>query len=464
MLRKIFKPFAILILIILALLLFSIRIVRHHHFQEASYYTETQQRLDGMLEKLESIHGKVEIGIGKSNITPRIQADRDDPSNGSFVEIPLAGYGDRNGKPATGVHDSLYVKAMALKVNTEIIVLAGADILIIPPQVTIKVAEMMKQEIGLDRENLYIAATHTHSGPGGWSNKKVGEMFSGKYNPNVEAWLSQQIFKAVQQAVNDLKPGSIGSGTFDAKDYIRNRLTGKEGNVNPAFSLIKAQQADGASIIIGSFDAHTTTLSGKNMEFSGDYAGYWQRKMENYGYDMAIFMAGAMGSQSGMSKGEGFERPKYIGEALADSAVVHLDGISLKDSIQLVHLTLPIDMPSLSIRVSNILRLNQWLAGMLFPGVGDVHMQVAKIDDLMLGTTPADFSGETALIYKNAMSKKGYKSMITGFNGSYVGYVLPSDYYFKDSYESRLMNWFGPGFNSYVNYTGAKMLDRVSDL
>jgi neutral ceramidase len=464
MAKKALKVFTVFILIIIGILLFSIRTVRHHHFQEESYYIETQHRLDDMLDKLHSIHGSVEIGIGKSNITPKIQAEHDNPVDGSFVDIPLAGYGDRNGKPATGVHDSLYVKAMALKVNTEIIVFAGADILIIPPQVTKKVVEMMKQEIGLGRENLYIAATHTHSGPGAWSDKKVGEMFSGKYNPNVEAWLSLQIFKAVQQAVNDLKPGSIGSGTFDAKDYIRNRLTGKEGNINPAFSLIKAQQTDGASIIIGSFDAHTTTLSGKNMEFSGDYAGYWQRKIESYGYDIAIFMAGAMGSQSGMSKGEGFERPKYIGEALADSAVVHLDDITLKDSIQLVHLTLPMDIPSLSIRISNILRLNRWLAGMLFPGVGDVHMQVAKIDDLMLATTPADFSGETALVYKNAMSKKGYKSMITGFNGSYVGYVLPSDYYFKNSYESRLMNWFGPGFNSYVNYTGAKMLDRVSDL
>ncbi|MCC5931335.1 MAG: neutral/alkaline non-lysosomal ceramidase N-terminal domain-containing protein [Cyclobacteriaceae bacterium] len=464
MAKKIRKIFTLLILVILGLLLFSIRTVRHHHFQDESYYKQTQQRLDDMLEKLQAVHGKVEIGIGKSSITPRINADRDDPSNGSFVEIPLAGYGDRKGKPATGVHDSLYVKVMALKVDSEIMILAGADILIIPPQVTTKVGEMMKEQLGLDRHNLYIAATHTHSGPGAWSDKKVGEMFSGKYNHNVETWLSQQIFKAVQQAVNNLKPGSIGSGTFDANDYIRNRLTGKEGNVNPAFTLIKAEQEEGLKIVIGSFDAHTTTLSGKNMEFSGDYAGYWQRKIESYGYDMAIFMAGAMGSQSGMSKGEGFERPKYIGEALADSAVVHLGDILLKDSIKLVHITLPLDIPSLSVRVSNTLRLNRWLAGWLFPGVGDVHMQAAKIDDLMLATTPADFSGETALLYKNAMSKKGYKSMITGFNGSYVGYVLPADYYFKNSYESRLMNWFGPGFNSYVNYTGAKMLDRVSDL
>ena len=28
--------------------------------------------------------------------------------------VPLAGYGDRKGKPSTGVHDSIFVKAVAL--------------------------------------------------------------------------------------------------------------------------------------------------------------------------------------------------------------------------------------------------------------------------------------------------------------------------------------------------------------
>ena len=34
---------------------------------------------------------------------------------GIFKYVPLAGYGDRNGKPSTGVHDSIFVKAVALK-------------------------------------------------------------------------------------------------------------------------------------------------------------------------------------------------------------------------------------------------------------------------------------------------------------------------------------------------------------
>jgi len=65
---------------------------------------------------------------------------------------------------------------------------------------------------------------------------------------------------------------------------------------------------DIAKAIIGSFSAHATTIGAENMEISGDYPGYWQRKLESTSADIAIFCAGSIGSQSPAGTGEQFDR------------------------------------------------------------------------------------------------------------------------------------------------------------
>jgi hypothetical protein len=60
--------------------------------------------------------------------------------------------------------------------------------------------------------------------------------------------------------------------------------------------------------------------------------------------------------------------------------------------------------------------------------------------------------------------EKGFKAMVTSFNGAYTGYIIPCKYYHLNEYESRLMNWFGPGYNPYVNYLIGEMIDKVSSV
>jgi len=53
--------------------------------------------------------------------------------------------------------------------------------------------------------------------------------------------------------------------------------------------------------------------------------------------------------------------------------------------------------------------------------------------------------------------------MVTSFNGANTGYIIPCKYYHLNEYESRLMNWFGPGYNPFVNYMIGEMMDKVSE-
>ena len=287
-----------------------------------------------------------------------------------------------------------------------LVVLVGADLLIMPPNITDSVLKVLVAN-GIKREEVFFSATHTHSSLGAWGPGFVGKEFSGEFNSNVEKWLTQKISEVVLIAVADLKPARIATGDFNAAFYTRNRLIGELGTKNDDFSYIFIQQEEGKKAVIGSFSAHSTTMGSKNFEISGDYPGYWQRKMENSGINNAIFMAGSMGSQTHTGEGEGFEKPRFIGEALADSTIVHLQNLILNDTVLFSALTLNLNLPEYHFRLTTKKNLSTFLSRKLMPKPVNAVLQAFRLDNFILVTIPADFSGEYALQLKNTLAVKG---------------------------------------------------------
>jgi len=461
--RTFLKISGAFILLLFLVLLWALERVDYTPYFDSDYYESTRARLDSKADQLKLAEGTIELGFGRESLTPTVGAEEDDPLSGQFTELPLAGYGDRKGSPAEGVHDSLFVKALAIRVEEQLLVLIGSDILIVPPDVCEGVSRLISERLGINRDQLIFSATHTHSGVGAWSEGFVGKQFAGEANPQVEAWLIRQFSKAIEQAVADLQPGQIGTGSFFAPALISNRLVGEKGEKNSEFTYLAASQNSGRKALLGSFDAHATTLGGRNMQFSADYPGYWQRMLEKEGFDMALFFAGSVGSHSPRSRGEEFEEARFIGEALADSVLKYMVDTDLKDSIALSFLSLDMDLPELHIRVSDGLRLNPFIGGKLFPPMGDAYLQAAKIGDLVWISTPADFSGEMARVYKNEVDKEEYRALVTSFNGAYLGYIIPGKYYHLNEYESRLMSWYGPNMGPYSHEMIRRMMHIILD-
>ncbi len=460
--RTILKVLGVILIILFIVLLCVLERVDHSPYFESDYYQRTISQLDSISNQLSQQKGKVHVGFGKESITPGFSAKKENSETGIFQEVPLAGYGSRKGTFAEGIHDSLFVKAAAIQVQEQILVLVGSDILIVPPNISEGVSRIVKEKMGIKREQLYFSATHTHSGVGAWSEGYVGKEFAGLPNPEIVKWLTLRFSEAIISAIKDLQPGSLGSGSFEAPDLIRNRLIGNKGEENSQFLFLIAKQDTGRKAILGSFSAHATTLGGWNMQLSADYPGYWQRKLEKAKFDMAVFFAGSVGSHSPDGRGEGFKKSEYIGEILADSVLKCSQYAGLKDSISLASLHLRINLPELHIRVTDNLRLRPAVGKKLFPPIGDVYLQTAKIGDLIWSTAPCDFSGEITIVLRNAMNNLGYKLLITSFNGSYVGYIIPGKYYHLNEYESRLMSWFGPYMGPYTTEMLHRMMDKMT--
>ncbi|MCX6927723.1 MAG: hypothetical protein NT154_31605, partial [Verrucomicrobia bacterium] len=175
------------------------------YFREP-YYTSTAALLLAGAETNTVVRGELAAGFGRVRLSPMVNAAQDAPAQGRFRSLPLAGYGGRHGKPATGVHDDIYVKAVALKVGGRVGVIVGTDALIIPVEVAEMAARRLGREAGLSREQVYFGATHTHSSLGGWGEGKVAESFAGGFQPEVRVWFSDCLVAAVRDAIGDLKP------------------------------------------------------------------------------------------------------------------------------------------------------------------------------------------------------------------------------------------------------------------
>ena len=437
-------------LILFIVFFFSTSSVETISYFDADYYHKTIARLDSIKStNAVKINDSMEAGFAKVNITPGLNNAEDNFSEGKFTQVPLAGYGGREGKPATGVHDSVFVKAAALKVGDQTVIFVSADLLIMPPNVADSVTKLLSEK-GIRREQLFFSATHTHSSIGAWAGGYVGEMFAGKENPGVARWLALQISEVVMSAINDLRPARIGTGNFPVGAYTNNRLIGKPGTKNNDFSFITLEQIGHKKAIIGSYSAHATTLSEDNWEISADYPGYWARKIEQTSADYALFFAGSVGSQSPAGEGNGFDKSKYIGEALADSLNAHLADAGLKNTVTFSSLSLKMHLPEYKVRLTSNINLVPFLSKKLMPFSDNVYVQAVRIGDMIWITTPSDFSGEFALQLKNSLSAYGFNANVTSFNGSYVGYLVPGRYFYLDEYEPKVMGWFGPNMGEYT--------------
>ncbi len=446
---KIFGSVLGCILLIAAI---SFRPVDDSPYFETDYYRTTRERLE---QPIPRAHGALLAGFGRASLTPQLQSNVS--TLGHFQQLPMAGYGKRQGRAAEGVHDSLFASAMALRVGAQEIVLVSIDALIVSRAMSEGVAAYIDSALGLKREQIFFGATHTHSGVGAWGEGLLAELFAGEYNPRALQWLIAQIASAIQRAHADLAPASFAYGNFAAPRYVVNRLVGDKGGVDDQFAFFVFRQEDGDQTIVGAYAAHATVLTYNNMQLSSDYCGYWRRALEQQQRTHAVFFAGGVGSHGPRGEGEAFEAARFIGEGLADSVRARLPNLLFQSEATLSYLGLQVDLPELHMRVTDDWRFAPWIAKQLVYE-NDSYLHALRLNDTLWLGAPCDLSGEISARLKDFALRHGKQAICTSFNGSYIGYVLPGRYYHLDSYESRRMSFFGPYMGDYFE----ELLQRMS--
>ncbi len=370
------------------------------------------------------------------------------------VGTPLAGFGDRHGKPSTGVHDELYAKAVAVSDGADTAVLVGSDMLIVPDNVADIARAMASKAVGLAPEDILFNASHTHSGPGAWGPGLAASMFGGTYDESVAQSIGEAFGTAIVEAYQNLKPATFAKGSVDAPEYIKNRA--HDGPVDSELSYLVFQHKDGKTCHVVSYSAHATVVGSSNMEFSADYPGYLERAIETKTGGMAVFLAGAVGSMSAQTSGpDGFTRAETLGTTLADLLLNDAESAEFSDRIEVASVGFHFETPSLQFRLNPNWRMSPYFLS--FAGVDNIAwISGIRLGDVFLFGTPCDMSGEISREMKAWAAKQGVDLWVLSFAGDYVGYISPQKYYGlprkeTHGYEMYLMSWMGPDQEPFFN-------------
>jgi len=385
--------------------------------------------------------------------------------------LPLAGYSRRDGRPNSGVHDPLFVKAVVLSDGADTVVIVGCGLLIVPENLAAAVRREVLRSLDLPGDRILFNATHTHSGPGGWAPGWVGAQFAGKHDPDWADSLTETFVAAIEAAHRNLLPARIAHGTTPVPGLIANRVRAGAA-VDPDLQWLLIETQGGERCCLVSYAAHPTILGPDNMLLSGDYPGFLERGLEGGSIDFALFLAGAVGSMKPVhpQQGDSFDSARFVGEALAAKVLAQLQPPQpgFESHPDLATAGAPIQMPELQVRINRSWRWSPRLPRLL--GVNNqAWLQAVRLGDVILVGFPADFSGEISPGLKRWAERLGIQLWTLSFNGDYIGYVSPDRYYDaanrgrRERYELLTMSWCGPQQEQYLTALAKRAVSRLTD-
>jgi hypothetical protein len=376
------------------------------------------------------------------------------------VGTPMGGYAARAGeKRSTGVRDPLFVKAIAFSDGKETVVVIGADMLMVPPNIAEAVRAAVTKKTGLPQDSIIFNTTHTHCGPGGLAPGAAMDYSAGPYDPAIPAFISEKMTAAAVGAVESLEPAKLLRGAVQAPEYIFNRefsgTPGRADAVDPELGYCMVQQADGDQAIVVRYSAHPITFTEEMMEFSAEFPGALMRTLEKSRNLTAIYWGGGLGSMGPRAPEAPTpgERVELMGSALAklvDDALPPADALATAPWVSTADVGvvgIPTGSPELQARVLGTasLRLSPMARHIAYVPM-EGWVSAARIGDWFIWGTPYDCSGEMAVRWRNWGKQQALDVWTLSFNGAYLGYLTPDEYYWLEplGYETGLMSWTGP--------------------
>ncbi len=230
------------------------------------------------------------IGVGKADIT------------GPSAELGFMGMSNLFQK-GEGLQSRLYARTFIIEDANRgnRIALVSADLGMCSLAVKTAVVERLKTEASLQsggkalytEENLLIAATHTHSGPGGYSHYFVYNASIRGFNDMNFNAIVDGIVRSIFQAHLSLAPGKVFLARGNLLDCTFNRSLSAYLNnpeeerracvydIDPEMVLLKFVGETGAPLgSINWFACHPTNLGETNHLVSGDNKGYAEEFFE----------------------------------------------------------------------------------------------------------------------------------------------------------------------------------------
>lgn len=291
-------------------------------------------------------------GSAKANITPE-------------KYMWMAGYGGRD-KPAEGKLTDLWAKALALEdANGRRAVLITLDLVGIDRGLSTAVCGKLKEKYKLDREQIAICVSHTHTGPVVARNLRpmhylLLDESQQKLIDEYANFLEARIVAVVGEALNRLEPSALSWGSGQATFAVNRRnnpepkvpelkAEGKlRGPVDHDVPVLAVRSAAGKlKTVVFGYACHATVLS--FFQWSGDYPAFAQMELEKAHPDcLALFWAGCGADQNPLPR-RTVELAQGYGKQLAESveAVLAKELVAVTPELQTSYREIPLPLGKL---------------------------------------------------------------------------------------------------------------------
>jgi len=404
----------------------------------------------------------VTAGAATADITPDTAKYR----------VPMAGYGARMGKPSTGVHDPLYAKVLVLRDGGRLLGIVTCDLRSVTPELKGLVVEKAAGH-GFTLENVFMSASHTHSGPSLFP-ERFWQMQFGKYDPAIVETMSGAIAEALVKAAENAVPVKAAFAETAAPGFTRNRrwgydtearaAAGESPLIDESMWLMRLDKEDGSTLaVLSHFATHPTILGADNMQLSAGWPGVFQREMEKaFPGAVALYMNGAQGDQApaGAQGDDAFARIEDFGTrlaAIAADAAKHLEPAEeLKFSVAHENIALPdFHFPQEAEK-----RYAKYLEAAIEALPRKVELQAIQLGDTVLVGLP----GEPLLVAGREVrnSVKGFGRVLTvGLANNYIGYIVNEAEWNHGGYEVESRSYYGPGLAKYLAEKAAAVVGEM---
>lgn len=232
--------------------------------------------------------GDFEAGAAQSVITPELSPQH---------PVYLAGFG--HNRIATGVHDELYARCLAIAVAKQKLVLCSVDLIGLFYDDVLTIRREFEQTTS-STSFLIVAATHTHAGPDTLGLYGPKPLVTG-IDPQYLKWVDGRIAATAADAVRALQPALLELGRDDHP--LLGLLQGEDRPPimkDPFLFVMRlVARSTGQTIAtVVNWSDHPEVLARRNTEITSDYPHWIRAYLEKQLGGIALFFSGSIGKVS----------------------------------------------------------------------------------------------------------------------------------------------------------------------
>lgn len=235
---------------------------------------------------------ELRAGVAHSVITPHLSGDH---------AVYLAGFG--HNRIATGIHDDLYARCLALGVEKQNLVLCSADLIGLFYEDVLAIRRDFARTTP-SPAFLIVAATHTHAGPDTLGLYGPKPLVTGT-DPSYLGWVEERIAATAADAVRAMQPARLELARDDHPLLGLLQGVDRPPIVKDPFLFVMRLSARSTGRTIATlvnWSDHPETLARKNTEITADYPHWVRAYLEEHLGGTALFFSGSIGKVSPLSQ------------------------------------------------------------------------------------------------------------------------------------------------------------------